>query len=175
MSRIRYRRSKIVYVLDGSVAVGVESRNYGKLSKKPSSVPPLKGRTPRPCHAEFSEKLLCMRLVSRVHDSGRLSAVTMDTITDLIFFYSGSRWCMESRHGSLPFVAGSSVWGDCFGHGATVAPSRCSLFNRRRMVLRSLSGLRRLRTSGEGVFRLRLTCRVIVCRTSFCRDVVFCW
>ena len=101
--------------------------------------------------------------------------MTVDTISDLMTCYAGSRWCMESRHVSSPFVAVSSVWCDSFGHGVMVAASRCPLFNRRRMVLRSLPGLRRLRTSGEGVLRFGLTSRIIVCRTAFCRDVGFCW
>ena len=42
VSRVRYRRSQILYVLDGRVAVRVESKKYGKLSiKPPSLVPPL--------------------------------------------------------------------------------------------------------------------------------------
>ena len=89
-----------------------------------------------------------MRLVSVVRDSGRLLVVTVDTISYPMISYAGSRWCLESRHVSSPFVAVSLVWCDGFGHGAMVAPSLCSLFNRRRMVLRSLPGLRRLRNSG---------------------------
>ena len=101
--------------------------------------------------------------------------MTVDTISDLMIFYAGSRWWMEPRHVSSPFVAVSSVWCNGFGHGAMVAPIRCSLFNRRRMFLRILPGLRMLRTSGEVVLRFGLTCRVIVCRTASCGDVWFCW
>ena len=76
-----------------------------KTVDKTPSGPLLKGRTPRPCRAELSEKLSCMRLFSRVRDLGRLSAVTVDTISDLMIYYTGSRWCMESRDVSSPFVA----------------------------------------------------------------------
>ena len=37
VSQVRYRRSQIVYVLNGSVAVVVESKIYGRLSIKPLS------------------------------------------------------------------------------------------------------------------------------------------